>query len=63
MSTLKEKAEQILQEKEEKIIPENFGENLEIFDVTGGIKDLSDAREVFTKITLGAENLDMSNIK
>lgn len=61
MSTLKEKAEQILQEKEEKIIPENFGENLEIFDVTGGIKDLSDAREVFTKITLGAENLDMTS--
>lgn len=61
MSTLKEKAEQILQEKEEKIIPENFGENLEIFDVTGDIKDLSDAREVFTKITLGAENLDMTS--
>ena len=37
MSTLKEKAEQILQEKQEKIIPENFSSNLEIFDVQGNI--------------------------
>ena len=35
MSTLKEKAEQILQEKEEKIIPENIKKDEVIFDVTG----------------------------
>lgn len=39
MSTLKEKAEQILQEKEEKIIPSNFKNTLTIFDVTGNIMD------------------------
>ena len=39
MSTLKEKAEAILQEKEEKIIPENFSENLEIMGVQGELPE------------------------
>lgn len=39
MSTLKEKAEEILQEKEEKIIPENFSNDLEIFGVQGSIEN------------------------
>lgn len=39
MSTLKEKAEQILQEKNEKILPENFSENLTIYGVNGNIED------------------------
>lgn len=37
MSTLKEKAEAILQEKNTKIIPENFSENLEILGIQGDI--------------------------
>ena len=46
MSTLKEKAEQILQEKEEKIIAENIKKDIQIFDVTGNLEegiDTSDA--------------------
>lgn len=39
MSTLKEKAEAILQEKEEKIIPENFSENLEVLGVQGELPE------------------------
>ena len=39
MSTLKEKAEQILQEKENKIISDNFSRNLEIFGVKGDIME------------------------
>lgn len=35
MSTLKSKAEQILQEKETNIIPENIKDGVQIFDVTG----------------------------
>lgn len=35
MSTLKSKAEQILQEKETNIIPENIKNGVQIFDVTG----------------------------
>lgn len=35
MSTLKEKADEILAEKEEKIIPQNIKEGVTIFDVTG----------------------------
>lgn len=35
MSTLKEKAENILTEKEEKIIPENIKKDISIFNVTG----------------------------
>ena len=35
MSTLKEKADEILAEKEEKIIPENIKSGVTIFDVTG----------------------------
>lgn len=35
MSTLKQKAETILQEKEEKIIPENIKKDISIFNVTG----------------------------
>lgn len=37
MSTLKQKAEAILQEKNTKIIPENFSENLEILGIQGDI--------------------------
>ena len=46
MSTLKEKAEQILQEKEEKILAENIKKDIQIFDVTGTLEegiDTSDA--------------------
>lgn len=39
MSTLMEKALQIQQEKYEKIIPENFSENLEIFGIQGQIDE------------------------
>ena len=35
MSTLKEKAQQVLDEKENKIIPENIKNGVEIFDVVG----------------------------
>ena len=41
MSTLKEKAEQILQEKNEKIISENFSNNLTIFDVPGTLEEFA----------------------
>lgn len=41
MSTLKEKAEQILQEKNEKIISENFSNNLTIFDVSGTLEEFA----------------------
>ena len=46
MSTLKEKAEQILQEKEEKIIAENIKKDVTIYNVTGSLQegiDTSDA--------------------
>lgn len=39
MSTLKDKAEAILQEKEAKIIPENFSENLEVLGVQGELPE------------------------
>lgn len=39
MSTLKDKAEAILQEKETKIIPENFSENLEVLGVQGELPE------------------------
>ena len=51
MSTLKEKAQQVLDEKENKIIPENIKNGVEIFDVTGSYKggsgniDLTDGRK------------------
>ena len=35
MSTLKEKAEEILTEKNEKILPENIKKGVQIFDITG----------------------------
>ena len=38
MSTLKSKAEQILQEKEINIIPENIKDGVQIFDVTGTLE-------------------------
>ena len=38
MSTLKEKAEQILQEKEEKILATNIKDGVQIFDVTGTLE-------------------------
>lgn len=40
MGTLKEKAELILQEKEEKIIPDNYSQNLNIFGVYGNIREM-----------------------
>ena len=46
MSTLKQKAQDILDEKEEKIIPENIKKDIQIFDVTGTLEegiDTSDA--------------------
>lgn len=39
MSTLKEKALQIQAEKNEKIIPENFSEELSIFGVSGNVRN------------------------
>ena len=46
MSTLKQKAQDILDEKEEKIIPGNIKKDIQIFDVTGTLEegiDTSDA--------------------
>ena len=46
MSTLKQKAQDILDEKDEKIIPENIKKDIQIFDVTGTLEegiDTSDA--------------------
>ena len=37
MSTLKEKAEQVLVEKTNKIIPDNIKDGIEIFGVSGNI--------------------------
>ena len=45
MSTLKQKAEQILQEKEEKISMGEFPNTQTIFDVTGTFEDLRDGGE------------------
>ena len=39
MSTLKEKALQVQAEKNEKITPEEFSQNLKIFDITGNVMD------------------------
>lgn len=54
MSTLKEKAEQILQEKNEKIIPENFSNNLAIFDVSGALNEFpfTNADDLYGQITI-----------
>ena len=46
MSTLKEKAEQILEEKNEKIIPDNIKKDVQVFDIVGTLDsgiDTSDA--------------------
>lgn len=46
MSTLKQKAQDILDEKEEKIVPENIKKDIQIFDVIGSLEegiDTSDA--------------------
>ena len=40
MSTLKDKAEQILQEKEEKVIPENLPDSVTVYGVSGGVIDV-----------------------
>lgn len=56
MSTLKEKAEQILQEKEEKIIAENIKKDIQIFDITGNLEegiDTSDATALENDIVEG----------
>lgn len=45
MSTLKEKAEQILQEKEEKIIAENIKKDIQIFDITGNLEEGTDTSD------------------
>ena len=50
MSTLKQKAEAILQEKTEKIIPENFSNELEIFGVVGNIPTINNINKVVSSI-------------
>ena len=54
MSTLKQKAQQILYEKEEKIIPENFSNNLAIFDVSGALNEFpfTNADDLYGQITI-----------
>lgn len=40
MSTLKEKAEEILQEKKTKILPENLPDSIDVFGVTGEVHEV-----------------------
>ena len=56
MSTLKQKAEAILQEKTEKIIPENFSNELEIFGVVGNIPTINNINKVVSSILDLEEN-------
>lgn len=51
MSTLKEKALQIQAEKNEKIIPENFSMNLDIFGVQGNILQSTGGDEIYEEPT------------
>lgn len=44
--TLKEKAQQILDEKTAKIIPGNFSEDLQIFDVVGSMDDIENGSSI-----------------
>jgi hypothetical protein len=44
--TLKEKAQQILDEKTTKIIPGNFSEDLQIFDVVGSMDDIENGSSI-----------------
>ena len=55
MSDLKTNLEQILQEKQNKIIPENIKKDIQIFDVTGTYEglDTSDANAIADDIIAG----------
>ena len=56
MSTLKDKAEQILNEKEQKILPENIKKDIQIFDIVGTLEsgiDTSDATATETDLIKG----------
>ena len=58
MSTLKEKAEQVLVEKTNKIIPDNIKDGVEIFGVSGNIDESRAVISNGVKFT-GSTNLDM----
>lgn len=60
MSTLKEKAEQILQEKTEKVIPDNIKDGIQIFNISGNIDESRAVISDGTKFT-GSSNLDVMN--